>query len=150
MLTFLYCSNSENLIDIVNSHLKFNSKHRKKDKFALKLIPFATTSNVFSLEFVNIVVFVYYGKTRMANRTSCWGNGTTRGRNACDQPSLLNVKMSQHNLNLISINPFCRIIMVTHIFSYDWKYLFLIDHHYKTISEQHKLSYLIQFLLNGL
>ena len=39
-------------MDIVNSHLHFNSKYRDKCKFALKLIPLATTSNVFSLEFV--------------------------------------------------------------------------------------------------
>ena len=39
-------------MDIVNSHLKFNSKHYDKCKFRLKLIPFEATSSVFSLEVV--------------------------------------------------------------------------------------------------
>ena len=51
-------------MDIVNSHLNFNSKHHDKCKLALKLIPLATTTNAFSLEVVqkNIANFVYYGK----------------------------------------------------------------------------------------
>ena len=37
-------------MDIVNSHLNFNSKHLDKCKFALKLIPIITVSNLFSVE----------------------------------------------------------------------------------------------------
>ena len=39
-------------MDIVNSHLNFNSKHHDKYKLALKLIRLAATTNSFSLEVV--------------------------------------------------------------------------------------------------
>ena len=42
-----------------------NSKHLDKSQFASKLIQFSTVSNVFTLQVVNVVNIVYYGKTRM-------------------------------------------------------------------------------------
>ena len=40
-------------MDIVISHLNFNSKHHDKCKFELQLISLATTSNLFLLEIVH-------------------------------------------------------------------------------------------------
>ena len=64
MLTFMHCL--ENEIDIVISHLNFNSRHHDKCKCALKLILLGMTSNLFSLKNANknanIVNYVYYGK----------------------------------------------------------------------------------------
>ena len=45
-----YCFNYENEIFIVAIHLTFNLKYYDKCKFAIKLIPLATTSDLFSLE----------------------------------------------------------------------------------------------------
>ena len=53
-------------MDIVNNQLNCNSKHHDKCKFASKLIPVLTTSNLFPLEVVQNanIANLYYGKTR--------------------------------------------------------------------------------------
>ena len=57
-------------MDIVISHLNFNSTHHDKCKFSLILIPLVTTSNLFSLEVVQkmptLPTLCNTGKTRMA------------------------------------------------------------------------------------
>ena len=45
---------------IIISHFSFNSRHHEKCKFALKLIALATTSNLFSLEFVQKMSILYF------------------------------------------------------------------------------------------
>ena len=53
-------------MDIVNNQLNCDSKHYDRCKFASKLIPLLTTSNLFPLEVVQNanIANLYYGKTR--------------------------------------------------------------------------------------
>ena len=52
-------------MDIVIRYLNFNSRYRAKCTFIVKLISLTNTSDLFSLEVVQNVNFVYYGKTRL-------------------------------------------------------------------------------------
>ena len=52
MLGFLFCFSLESKMDIVISHFNFNQKANDKCKLALKFIPLATTSKLFSLNVV--------------------------------------------------------------------------------------------------
>ena len=52
MLAFLYCSNIENLMDIVISYLNIFSEYQDKCTSVVKLISLANTFNLFSLEVV--------------------------------------------------------------------------------------------------